>query len=190
MTTTTQSTINGIDTAALGEVCEHVAADKNLGHVHFSANTRWAGGTRTETKIESLLINNQPVERRHSLATDEPLELLGSDTAANPQEMLLAGLAGCMMVGFVAGSSVHGIELTSVEIKTKTSLDLRGFLALDENVIPGVAGIDYEIHVRGNGTAEQFEAIHQHVLQTSPNFYNLSQPIAVSGQVVLQSEEN
>ena len=185
--TTQQALLNGIDTETLGTVCEHISADRELGHVHFATNTRWAGGTRTETELESLILNGESVERRHSLATDEPKELLGGDTAANPQELLMAGLAGCMMVGFVAGCSVQGIELKSVEIKAKTSLDLRGFLALDEKVIPGVAGIDYEIHVEGNGTAEQFEAIHQHVLATSPNFYNLSQPIAVQGSVVLAS---
>jgi uncharacterized OsmC-like protein len=183
--TTQQTFINGIDTESLGTVCEEIAADRTLGHVQIATNTAWAGGTRTETAIELLEINGEVIPRgHHSLATDEPKQLLGGDTAANPQELLLAGLAGCMMVGFVAGCSVHGIELTSVHIKTKTSLDLRGFLGLDAAVIPGVAGIEYEIHVEGQGTEDQYEAIHQHVLATSPNFYNLSQPIAVSGKVV------
>lgn len=188
--TTTQTLINGIDTAALAEVCEQVSADSNLGHAHLAANTRWAGGTRTETELLPLTLNGEQIERRHKLATDEPIELLGGDTAANPQELLLSALAGCMMVGFVAGCSVHGIELESVEIKTKTDLDLRGFLGLDEAVIPGVSGVSYEIHVRGSGSAEQFDEIHQHMLKTSPNFYNLTQPIAVSGSVVLSKEGN
>lgn len=188
--TTQQANINGIDTEALGAVCEQISADSNLGHVHFASNTAWAGETRTETSIEHLEINGEAVPRgHHALATDEPTQLLGGDTAANPQELLLAGLAGCMMVGFVAGCSVHGIELTSVNIKTKTSLDLRGFLALDPEVIAGVPGIDYEIHVEGKGSAEQYEAIHQHVLATSPNFFNLSEPIAVTGKVVLSGSE-
>lgn len=189
--TTQQAFINGIDTESLGAVCEQISADRALGHVHFATNTAWAGGTRTETAIEHLEINGEAVPRgHHSLATDEPTQLLGGDTAANPQELLLAGLAGCMMVGFVAGCSVHGIELSAVNIKTKTSLDLRGFLALDSEVIPGLAGISYEIQVEGKGTEEQYEAIHQHVLATSPNFFNLSQPIAVTGKVVLAGAES
>ena len=184
-----QTLINGIDVEALGAACEQINADQNLGFVQFTTSTKWQGGTRTETEVEKLEINGEDVPRSYRIPTDEPLQLLGSDKSANPQELVLAGLAGCMMVGFVAGCSVHGVELESVEIRTKSALDLRGFLGLDSEVIAGLSGISYELRVSGSGTEEQYEAIHQHVLKTSPNFYNLAQPISVEGHVVLEKSE-
>ena len=45
---------------------------------------------------------------------------------------------------------------------------------------PGYEEIDYEVRITGDGTPEQFEAIHQNVLKTSPNYFNVSQPVRVN----------
>jgi hypothetical protein len=37
--------------------------------------------------------------------------------------------------------------------------------------------------MRGNGTPEQFEAIHQNVMKTSPNYFNLGRPIRLNGKL-------
>jgi hypothetical protein len=63
------------------------------------------------------------------------------------------------MVGYVAGASVNGIRLDSVEIRTSGELDLRGFLGLSEDVAPGYESISYEVTIKGDGTPEQFEEI-------------------------------
>jgi hypothetical protein len=85
------------------------------------------------------------------------------------------------MVGYVAGSSLKGITLDSVEIKTRGELDLRGFLGLSEEVAPGYESIAYEVNIKGDGTAEQFAEIHETVMKTSPNYFNISRPIRVEG---------
>ncbi len=115
--------------------------------------------------------------------SDEPVELLGSNEAPNPQELLLAALNACMMVGYVAGASLKGITLDTVEIRTRGELDLRGFLGLDESVSPGYRRINYTVHISGNGTREQFEEIHQAVMATSPNYFNMAQPIQMCGRL-------
>jgi hypothetical protein len=84
------------------------------------------------------------------------------------------------MVGYVAGASVNGIRLDSVEIRTSGELDLRGFLGLSEDVAPGYESIDYEVTIKGDGTPEQFEEIHRTVMRTSPNYFNISRPIRVN----------
>ena len=45
--------------------------------------------------------------------------------------------------------------------------------------------IDYIVRIGGNGTPEQFEAIHRTVMQTSPNYFNMSRPIRMNGQLQL-----
>ena len=93
----------------------------------------------------------------------------------------MAAFNACIMVGYVAGSSLKGIKLDSVEIKTRGQLDLRGFLGLDDSVAPGYEAVDYEVSIGGNGTREQFDEIHQTVMKTSPNYFNLNRPIRMNG---------
>ena len=92
----------------------------------------------------------------------------------------MAAFNACITVGYVAGASVRGITLKSLEIRTRGELDLRGFLGLSDDVPPGYEEIDYEVRIDGDGTPEQFEAIHQNVLKTSPNYFNVSQPVRVN----------
>lgn len=175
--------LNGIDLPALGEFVEQVKADPANAVVRFRVTTRWSGQTRSETTVDGYELAGQPIDRRFKVIADEPLELLGTDTAPNPQELLMTALNACMAVGYVAQASVHGIELKTLEIETHGQLDLRGFLGLDETVPPGYRQLDYTVRIGGNGTAEQFHEIHRAVMKTSPNFFNLNQPICMNGRL-------
>ena len=62
-------------------------------------------------------------------------------------------------------------------------IELRGFLGLDESIPPGYRQLDYTVRIGGGGTAEQFREIHQAVMKTSPNFFNLNQPICMNGRL-------
>ena len=41
----------------------------------------------------------------------------------------------------------------------------------------------YTVHLEGDGTREQFEEIHQAVMATSPNYFNMAQPIQMCGRL-------
>ena len=172
--------VNGLDLKALGEVVEAIGQDPGQAKVAFNVTTRWAGQTRSETLIEGYTIGGERVSRTHKIVADEPFELLGGDSAPNPQELLMAAFNACITVGYVAGASLQGITLESLEIRTRGELDLRGFLGLSEDVVPGYEEIEYEVRIKGDGTAEQFTAIHENVLKTSPNYFNVSRPIRVN----------
>lgn len=179
--TTTRTIVNGLDLTTLGEVVEAIEKDPAEARVEFAVTTRWAGQTRSTTTVEGVTIGGRFIPRRHVIAADEPSELLGQDAAPNPQELLMAAFNACITVGYVAGASVQGIKLDTVEIATKGTLDLRGFLALSDQVPPGYEHIDYLVTLKGDGTPEQFEAIHQNVMKTSPNYFNLGRPIRLRG---------
>ena len=180
-----QSRVNGLDLAALGETVEGINQDAKKAIVGFDVTTRWTGQTRSETTVDGFTIGGERVTRSHKIVADEPCELLGADSAPNPQELLMAALNACMMVGYVAGASVKGINLDSVEIKTRGELDLRGFLGLSDSVAPGYDAINYDVRIKGDGSREQFEEIHQTVMKTSPNYFNLNRPIRMNGQLTV-----
>ena len=181
MLDTVKSRVNGLDLAALGEVVESIGEDRSKALVSFDVTTRWQGQTRSESTVEGYTIGGERVQRSHKIIADEPCELLGSDGAPNPQELLMAAVNACMTVGYVAGAALKGITLDKLEIRTKGTLDLRGFLGLDDSVAPGYEAIDYEVSIGGNGTREQFDEIHQTVMKTSPNYFNLNRPIRMNG---------
>ena len=183
MLDTVKSRVNGLDLEALGEVVEAIGNDPGQAKVSFDVTTRWTGQTRSETIVDGFTIAGNRVARTHKIIADEPCELLGGDSAPNPQELLMAAVNACMMVGYVAGAAIKGITLDSVEIATKGTLDLRGFLGLDDQVAPGYEQIDYDVRIKGNGTPEQFEEIHQNVMKTSPNYFNISRPIRMNGSL-------
>ena len=173
--------VNGIDLGALGEVVEGIEQDATLAKAGFEVTTRWAGQTRSESTVEAFTLGGERIERQHKIVADEPCQLLGTDSAPNPQELLMAAFNACIMVGYVAGASTRGIRLDSIEIRTRGTLDLRGFLGLRDDVAPGYEAIDYDVAIKGDGTPQQFEEIHQTVMKTSPNYFNLNRPIRMNG---------
>jgi hypothetical protein len=81
---------------------------------------------------------------------------------------------------------VRGINLESLEIETDGDIDLRGFLGIDPAVSPGYENLSYTVRIKGSGTKEEFAAIHEAVMATSPNFYNVSRPVALKPTVVVE----
>jgi uncharacterized OsmC-like protein len=175
--------INGLDLAALGEMVESIEKDAGKAKAGFQVTTRWTGQTRSESVVDGFDLGGERITRRHKIVADEPCELLGRNTAPNPQELLMAAFNACIMVGYVAGASLKGISLESVEIETRGELDLRGFLGLSEDVPPGYEAIDYEVRIKGDGSPQDFEEIHRTVMATSPNYFNLSRPIKMNGSL-------
>jgi uncharacterized OsmC-like protein len=179
--------VNGIDVGALHEFIDEIKDSSQKGIVEFRVKTGWQGQTRSETLVESYNLGGNEIRRRFTITSDEPFELLGENTAPNPQELLMAALNACITVGYVAGAAVKGITLSKLEIETSGQLDLRGFLGIEPNVKPGYDSIQYVVRINGDGTAEQFREIHENVMKTSPNFFNLSRPVRIAAELRVES---
>jgi hypothetical protein len=81
---------------------------------------------------------------------------------------------------------VRGITLENLQIETDGDIDLRGFLGIDPAVPPGYEQLNYTVRIKGNGTKEQFAEIHEAVMATSPNFYNVSRPVDLKPILVIE----
>ena len=181
--TTARQPVNGIDLAALGDTVAAVADDARRGQVTFRVRTDWKGQTRSESTVDSYTLAGKVVPRAFTIVADEPRELLGANAAPNPQELLMSAVNACMVVGYVAQASVRGITLDTCRIETEGELDLRAFLGLDDTVPAGYRRISYTVVLEGDGTREQFEEIHESVMQASPNYFNIAQPIQMVGRL-------
>jgi uncharacterized OsmC-like protein len=185
-TETASRTLNGIDTNALQQLAQGCATNPRNASVKFAVSTQWTGGTTSTSRVAGYELGGRPIPRSFAIVSDEPHELCGDNGAPNPQELLMASFNSCMMVGYVAGASLSGIELESVAIETNGELDLRGFLGLDASVKPGYDELHYVVRIKGQGTPEQFQKIHETVMATSPNRWNVANPIRLTSELVVE----
>jgi uncharacterized OsmC-like protein len=178
--------VNGLNVTDLLTLIQGVKGKAAAGMTNWRVTTTWQGQTHSRSQVEAFGIGGQQVPRRFSIDIDEPCELGGGNAFANPQEHLLAALNACMTVGYVAQCAVRGITIEKLEIETEGEIDLRGFLGIDPAIPPGYEHLRYVVRIKGNGSKEQFAEIHQAVMATSPNFYNLSQRIALQPTLVVE----
>ena len=177
--------VNQLDLAALAQTVDAIENDPAQGLTEFRVTTRWTGQTRSESTVDGFTLGGERIARSHKIVADEPCQLLGTDSAPNPQELLMAAFNACITVGYVAGASIKGINLESVEIRTRGELDLRGFLGLSDQVPPGYEALDYDVVIKGDGSPEDFAEIHKNVMATSPNYFNMSRPIRMNGSLTV-----
>jgi len=183
-TDTAVRTLNGLEPEAIAQAVGELVKNPQLAQTTFRARTSWQGRLRSRTEIDGYDLAGQNVARKHTIYSDEPLELMGTNQAPNPQDLLLAALNACMMVGFVAGATNAGLRIDSLEIASECSLDLRGAFGV-EGVKPGADKIRYTVRVSGSGTPEQFEAVHREMMVVSPNRFHLVNPIALEASLVV-----
>ncbi|MBC3776563.1 OsmC family protein [Pseudomonas sp. SWRI99] len=169
--------LNGIDVAALQQFAQGIAEDSTKRHASFNVRTEWQGQTRTVAKVNRYSLAGETYSRDFEIAADEPNELLGQNSAPNPQELLMAALNACMSVGYAANAAMMGITIHSLEIETNGTLDLRGFLGLDENVNPGYDEVSVAIRLHTDAPRARVEELHSAVLKTSVNYANFSRAI-------------
>ena len=178
--------VNGIDTDAVHTLIESVEANPAQGMTHWQVASTWQGGMHSRARVDSFAIGGTRVPRCFSIDIDEPLELGGGNAYANPQEYLLAGLNACMMVGYSALCALQGITLQKLEITTEGDIDLRGFFGLDPAVAPGYRELRTRVVIKGDGTEDQLRKIHELVLATSPNFYNVTRAVSVVPSLIIE----
>lgn len=139
-----------------------VQEDPEKGIFSFSAKTVWQGGAITET-----------VARDRVIAADEPEALGGTDSAADPVELLLAALTSCVSIGLVTQAAKRGIDFDDFEIEVEGELDLRGYLGVEESVRPGYTNIDYTVRLQSEAPPDVLEEILRAAEQTSPMYDNI-----------------
>jgi uncharacterized OsmC-like protein len=178
--------VNGINVQDVRTLIEGVKTDPAKGMTHWKVASTWRGCTQSHTQVESYRIGGTDVRRSFGFDIDEPAELGGGNAFANPQEYLLAALNACMIVGYSALCALHGISLEKLEIESEGDIDLRGFFGLDPTVPAGYESLAYTVRIKGDGSPEQFAAIHDMVMATSPNFYNLSRAVALDPKLIVE----
>lgn len=146
-------------------------------------NPELANGTFEATSVLGKQLDVQASTRQFTFNIDEPAGLGGTDIAANPVEYVLASLGACQAIVYRALSSLKGIQLDSVTVKTKGNLDLNGFLGLDKNTRPGFNKVEFETILVSDEAPEKLFNLSKQVEALCPVLDIISNPTEVTGKV-------
>ena len=170
---TAAGTINGVDLDTIGEFAQRLAADPEADTSTWSARTTWTGAFTSATHA-----------REHApIASDEPELLAGGNSAPNPVEYLLAALGSCLAVGYAASAATRGIELRTLELELSGTIDLRVFLGLEEGHA-GYERIEVTARVETGAGDDALQALHEHVIRTSPVGNTIEHPVGLAARLV------
>jgi len=170
--------VNGLDTEKLMKVVETVKQNWETGRTVWKASTTWKGGFKVAT-----------CSREFTLTADEPEMLCGTNTAANPVEMVLQAYGACLSIGYAMNAAVRGIKLDDIKIDLEGEIDLPGFLGLEPpekmqmDKLPGFKTITAKVKIKADVDAKTLQDLHRHVVSTSPVGLTLSRPVKVEAEL-------
>jgi len=166
--------INGLHTEKLLDIVESIKQNWETGKTVWTASARWLDGFRVETE-----------SRGFKLQADEPDLLAGTNTAANPVELLLQAYGACLAIGYAMNAAVRGITIHDLRIDVEGEIDLPGFLGLEppESVhmdrLPGYKNVIVRVKIKADADGKTLKELHDHVVRTSPVGVSLSRPVKI-----------
>ncbi len=106
----------------------------------------------------------------------------GTDTASNPVEQILGAFGSCLAIGYAANATARGIDLRGVRIALTGIVDLPVFFGLKHGHA-GFSEVDLVVNLDADASPEVLEALHAHVLRTSPVGNTLERPVRVHARL-------
>ena len=170
-----QTRLNGLDLGALQAIVAGWQADPAKRQTVWRTRVAWHDG-----------FGNTFQSRSHApVRVDEPTSLGGADSAANPAEVLLGAVGTCLSIGYAMNAAARGIELQHLDLDLEGDIDLGVFGGLVEDGNPGYSDIRVRVHVQSDAPAEALQALHEHVVRTSPILNTVARPVHVTSEVVV-----
>ena len=172
------STLNGLDTGAMGATVSAIGDQPVIAKFQFRAHNEWLGGGHNRTTIADFdgACQKHVHEQPHVVDSDEPAVLLSADRAANPAQYALHALAACLCSTLVIHATARGVRLRSVESTLEGDVDLHGILGLDGSVRNGYEGIRVSLKVDADAPSEVIDELIQVAQERSPLVDVISNP--------------
>ncbi len=174
---------NGVNVDQLVGTVTAIKGTPDLGRFKFRATSKWAGGAKSAASIRSFYgAGQEDASRTQSfvLEGDEPPVLLGSNTAPNAVEGVLAALSSCMTVSFIYPAAAQGIKVHSVEFTLEGDVDLQGFLKLSDKTRPGLQNVRVTARVKADAPKAKIQELLDYATSTSPVMDSLRNPVPVT----------
>lgn len=178
---------NGVNVADLMSAIEAVKMDNDNGKLKFTVKSKWTGGFKAEHTTSDYVVGKEPGKRskNHSISTDEPNEVLGSDAGISPAETIISSLAACLTVGYAANAAALGIDLDELSFEITGKGSLEGFMNIGDKR-PGLSDISIKTFIKSSAPAEKLRELHDYVNSHSPILDTICNPVRIDSQIVTE----
>jgi len=185
MTTTDETTRNGVDTATLFATLDAVKAAPEAAKFQFRSSTEWVTGTHSRGTIHGFfgVGEERTHERSFTFDADHPAVLVGQDNGPTPVEFVLHALASCLTAGLANIAAARKVRLTEVRCTVAGDIDLNGILGLNPAVRNGYQDITVRFTVRGDAPADKLRELVEQSRERSAVYDVITGRVPVSIEV-------
>lgn len=132
---------------------------KNSTLVKIGASGEWTEGVRSTHQIRGF----------EAFSMDEPAELGGTDTGANPLEYIAAALNGCKAVMIPLIAQEQNFAFSALKFDTTGIVDTRGLMG-DETVKTYFQKVRFTVEITTEETEAAIEKLQAEVEKRCPVF--------------------
>lgn len=175
--------INGLDAEAMVATVEALKGEPTLAQFEFRAGNRWVDGGENRSRIKEFYGAGAEDESRteaFEFTNGEPPVLLGANEGANPVEFLLHALAGCVTTTTVLHAAARGINIARISTELVGTIDLQGFLALDDDVPVGYEQVQIKMDIVADCSDEELDELMAFAKEHSPVCNTVCRPVPVT----------
>ncbi|MEL7541022.1 MAG: OsmC family protein [Pseudomonadota bacterium] len=147
----------------------------------WKATSEWKGGVHTRTEMNSYFGLGENHHRKQTFVseTDHPEVFAAPDNAPTPVELVLSGLAGCLVAGVASVAENRGIQLHSVTATLEGDMNLYGILGIDSSTRNGFSAVRVRFDIDADASREDIEALVAQSQKRSAVFDIITNPTNV-----------
>jgi uncharacterized OsmC-like protein len=176
---------NGVNVEALLGAREALSQAPEAAKFNWRANCKWVRGTHSQSTVKGFfgLGEEQSHKTEFRFDADHPEIFASEDNGATPVELVLAGLASCLVAGVAAVAQMRDIQLRSVSATLEGSMDVQGILGMDSDIRNGFDGIKIKFDIDADATEDEIKALVAQSQKRSAVFDIVTNPTNVAVEV-------
>ncbi|HSS63120.1 MAG TPA: OsmC family protein [Gammaproteobacteria bacterium] len=184
-TTEKRQVDNGVNVQALLDAREALTDAPEAAKFKWRATCKWMNGTHSRTNIKGFfgLGEEQSHKTEFTFDADHPEIFASEDHGATPVELVLSGLASCLMAGVASVAQLREIQLRSVKATLEGDMDIQGILGIDTDVRNGFDNIKVTFDIDADATRDEINALVAQSQKRSAVFDLITNPTNVTVEV-------
>jgi uncharacterized OsmC-like protein len=186
MTVTDVPVDNGVNVEALLAAREALSQTPEAADFTWKARCSWVNGSFSRTTVDGFTGLGQ--EHNHKIPftfeADHPECFAAEDQGATPTEIVIAGLASCLVGGLAAVAQHREIQLKSVTAHVEAKMNMLGILGADPDVRNGFSDIDVRFDIDADASPEDILALVAQSQKRSAVYDTLTNPTNITVGVI------
>jgi len=176
---------NGVNTQALLDARDALSASPAGAQFTWRATCQWLYGTHSRSTVQGFygLGAEQQHKTEFTFEADHPELFASEDHGATPVELVLSGLASCLIAGVASIAQLRGIQLRSVTAKLEGDMDILGVLGADTDARNGFNNIKVTFDIDADAKPDEIRALVAQSQKRSAVYDIITNPTHVTVEV-------